>query len=151
MEDITSPEQVEKEDPNTTKLTFSKGWHEKFMKRNRLMVRRCTTVAQKRPDHVIDKPCANILKVRQLCKKIHCALKDIHAMDKIAMWNDISNTMIEKRGVHTVSLKSTSHKKLKITVCLTAVANGSKKKPFIVFKGAKHKLKRLNEQFKTIL
>ena len=71
------------------------------------------------------------------------ALKDIHAMDETAVWNDmISNTTIEKRRAHTVSLKSTGHENLKITVCLTAAADGSKKKPFTVFKGAKREAKR---------
>ena len=141
---------MEKEDPNTTKLTFSEGWLEKFMKRNGLTVRRCTTVAQKRPDQLIDKLCAYILKVRRLRRKMNYALEDILAMDETVVWNDmISNTTIEKRGAHTVSLKSTGHEKLKITVCLTAAADGSKKKPFIVFKGATCEVKRLNEQFKT--
>ena len=37
-------------------------------------------------------------------------LKDILAMDETAVWNDmISNTTIEKRGEHTVNLKSTGH------------------------------------------
>ena len=49
----------------------------------------------------------------------------------------IANTAVEKGGAHTVSLKTTGHEKAKITVCLTACANGDKKKPFFVFKGAK--------------
>lgn len=40
-------------------------------------------------------------------------------------------------------------KNQKITVCLTAAADGTRKKPFIVFKGAKREVKQLNEQFKT--
>lgn len=39
----------------------------------------------------------------------------------------ISNTTVEKRGAHTVNLKSTGHKKSKITVCLAATADGGKK------------------------
>ena len=56
---------------------------------------------------------------------------------------------MEKRGAHTVSLRTTGHEKAKITVCLTACANGDKKKPFFVFKGAKREVKRLNEEFRT--
>ena len=46
-------------------------------------------------------------------------------------------------------LKTTGHEKSKITVCLTAVADGRKKKPFVVFKGAKREVKKLNEEFKS--
>lgn len=55
----------------------------------------------------------------------------------------------EKRGVHSVHLKSTGHEKSKITVCLTATADGEKKKPFIVFKRAKRDVKRLNEEYQS--
>ena len=61
----------------------------------------------------------------------------------------IANTTVEKRGAHTVSLKTTGHEKAKITVCLTACANGDKQKPFFLFKGAKREVKRLNEEFRT--
>ena len=61
----------------------------------------------------------------------------------------ISNDTLKKRGAHTVNLKCTSHEKSKITVCLTAEADGTKKKLFIVFKGAKREVKKLIEEFKT--
>ena len=55
--------------------------------------------------------------------------------DETAVWNDmIANTTVEKRGVHTVSLRTTGHEKAKITVCLTACVNGDKKKPFLYLK-----------------
>ena len=47
------------------------------------------------------------------------------------------------------SMKSTGHEKCRVSVCLTAKANGSKLKPFIVFKNAKHEAKALSEEFKT--
>lgn len=37
---------------------------------------------------------------------------------------------VEKRGAHSVNLKSTGHEKSKITVCLSATADGGKKKAF---------------------
>ena len=71
-------------------------------------------------------------------------MEHIIAMDETAVWNDmIANTTVEKRGAHTVSLKTTGHEKAEITVCLTACANGDKKKPFFVFKGAKREVKRV--------
>ena len=56
---------------------------------------------------------------------------------------------MEKRGAHSVNLKSTGHEKSKITVCLTTSADGGKKKPFFVFKGAKTDVKRLNEEYQS--
>ena len=35
-----------------------------------------------------------------------------------------------------------------MTVCGTAAADGTKKKPFLAFKGGKREAKRLNEEFK---
>ena len=60
----------------------------------------------------------------------------------------ILNTTLEKREAHIVNLKSTGHEKSKITVCLTAAADGTRKKAFIVFKGAKREVKKQNEEFK---
>lgn len=77
-------------------------------------------------------------------------LKNIIAMDETAVSNDMaSNKTVEKRGTRTVNLKSTGHEKSKITVCSTATADGGKKKPFFVFKGAKCDVKRLNEDYRT--
>ena len=88
--------------------------------------------AQKNPSQLIDKLCA--LKVRKLRQRVNYDMEDIIAMDETAVWNDmIANTTVEKRGAHTVSLKTPGHEKAKITVCLTACANGDKKKPFFVF------------------
>ena len=77
-------------------------------------------------------------------------LSNIIAMDDTAVWNDmILNTTVEKRCAHSVNLKTTGHEKSKITVCLTAIAGGRKKKPFIVLKGAKREVTKLNEEFKS--
>ena len=39
------------------------------------------------------------------------------------------------RGAHTVQIATTGHDKQRITICLAAFADGTKLKPFIVFKG----------------
>lgn len=46
-------------------------------------------------------------------------------------------------------MKTTGHEKTKVSVCLTAKADGTKLKHFIVFPGAKRETKLLNEEFKT--
>lgn len=142
-------EEKQKDDPNIKTLVFSAGWLTQFMKRNGLSIRRRTTQTQKTPDQLIDKLSAYILKLRRLRKRMNYELKNIIAMDETAIWNDmISNTTVEKRGAHSVNMKTTGHEKSKITVCLTATADGTKKKPFFVSRGAKRDVKRLNEEYK---
>ena len=45
--------------------------------------------------------------------------------------------------------KSTGHQNCLLFVCLTAKADGSKLKPFTMFRNAKRKTKTLNDEFKT--
>ena len=60
----------------------------------------------------------------------------IFAMDKTACWMGMpSNTTVASAGSRSIPLKSTGHKKDHFTVILTTKANGTKLKPFIVFKG----------------
>ena len=49
----------------------------------------------------------------------------------------------------SIRLKTSGHEKSKVSVCLTAKADGTKLKPFIVFPGAKKETKQLNEEFKN--
>ena len=43
--------------------------------------------------------------------------------------------LLEVRGAHTVQIATTGHDKQRITICLAAFADGTKLKPFVVFKG----------------
>lgn len=57
-------------------------------------------------------------------------------MDETACWFDMpSDTTVALSGSKSVPLKSTGHDKDHFTVILTARADGTKLKPFIVFKG----------------
>ena len=67
-------------------------------------------------------------------------------MDETPVWDDmVSDTTDDKVGATSVNLKTTGHEKVMVTVCLSARADGTKLKPFIVFRGAKRELKKLNE------
>ena len=71
-------------------------------------------------------------------------------MDEKPVWLDmVSNTTVDKTGARTVTMKSTGHQNCLLFVCLTAKADGSKLKPFIMFRNAKRKTKTLNDEFKT--
>ena len=69
-------------------------------------------------------------------------------MDKTPFWNDmVSNTNVEKTGSKEVPMKLTGHDKVCVSVCLTGKADGTRLKPFIVFKGAKRKRKPFTMNF----
>ena len=71
-------------------------------------------------------------------------------MDETAVWQDmLSNTTVDSIGHNTIAMKTTGHEKTKVSVCLTAKADRTKLKPFIVFPGAKRETKLLNEEFKA--
>ena len=106
-------------------LSYSRGWLEKFMNRNGLSLRRRRTEAQK-TDELIDRLYAYILKIRRFHTRFNYDLRNIIAMDETAIWNDmISETTLEKRGAHTVHLKTTGHENSKVTVCLAAAPKRS--------------------------
>ena len=70
-------------------------------------------------------------------------------MDETPVWDDmVSNTTVDKVGATSVNLKTTGHEKVMVTVCLSARADRTKLKPFIVFRGAKQESKKLNEDYK---
>ena len=64
-------------------------------------------------------------------------------MDETAIWSDmVGNVTVDTTGTKDVPLKSTGNEKVEVSVYLTAKADGTKLKPFIVFQGA-------NEEFKN--
>ena len=127
-----------------------RGWLEKFMKRNCLSLRRRTTTIQKDPAHIVDRLVQYVLHVRRMSRKYKLNPNSILAMNETAVWADMTApTTVERCGEREVILKSTSHEKVRISVCLTAKADGTKLKPFIVFGGAKRECKELNTEFRN--
>ena len=49
----------------------------------------------------------------------------------------VSNTAVDVVGKKTVSMKTTGHEKCCVTAGLAAKGDGTKLKPFIVFKGCR--------------
>ena len=55
-------------------------------------------------------------------------------MDETAVWADmVANTTIDNIGTRSVSLKTTGYEKVRVSVCLSAKADGIRLKPMIVF------------------
>ena len=145
IHDQSTDEPAEKE-----KFVASRGWLEKFMKRNGLSLRRRTTTAQKNPSAMVDKLVMYIVQNRRLQRKFKYTANSIIAMDETAIWSDmLSGTTVDTKGKKDIPLKTTGHEKVRVSVCLTAKADGTRLKPFIVFGGAKRECKTLNDEFKT--
>ena len=117
------------------------------MKRNNLSLRRKTSVAQKDPDLLISKIVSYILRVRRLRMKYSYQPSDIIAFDETPVWADmVSDTTVDVVGKKTVSMKTTGHEKCRVTAGLAAKSDGTKLKPIIVFKGAKHEVEQLQKE-----
>ena len=129
---------------------LSNGWVQKCMARNRLSERCRTTEWQKDQDRLIDKLIAYILQVQRQQNRHSYSHSDIIAMDQTAVWQYmLSSTTVDNVGEKSIRLKTTGHERSKVSVCLTAKADGIKLKPFIVFLGAKRETKQLNEEYKN--
>ena len=131
------------------KFEATKGWLEKFMRRTGLSMRRRTSVAQKDPNQLINKIVCYHIQVRRLQSKFDFLPSNIYAMDETPVWEDmVATTTVDRKGTKDVVMQSTGHEKARVTVCLTDKADGSKLKPFIVFKGAKRECVKLNDEFR---
>ena len=124
------------------------GWLFKFMKQHNLSLRRKTSVAQKDPDLLIAKIVSYILRERKLQIKYSYRPSDIIASDETPAWADmVSNTTVDVVGEKTVSMKTTGHEKCRVTAGLVAKGDGTKLKPFIVFKGGKRDVEKLKKEY----
>ena len=57
-------------------------------------------------------------------------------MDETPLWLDMpSNTIIARSNARSVLIRTTGHDKGRFTVVLSAMADGRKLEPFVVFKG----------------
>ena len=133
-------------DPLST-FKASKGWLQVFMKRNKLSLRRKTTVCQKTPQDLIPKLISYIMYLRRLQIAHKFSTANMFAMDETACWMDMPpDTTVDVRRARCVPLKTTGHEKDHFTVTLSAHADGKKLKPYIVFKGkGTHLMKELSK------
>lgn len=126
----------------------SNGWLVKFLHRNGLSLRRKTSISQSLPADYIPKLVSFIVRLRNIQREHKYQESNIIAMDETACWMDMpSSTTIDHVGARSISLKTTGHDKDHYTVILTARADGTKLKPYIVFKG---KGTRLMKQLQCI-
>uniref|UniRef100_A0A915LSX9 DDE-1 domain-containing protein n=1 Tax=Meloidogyne javanica TaxID=6303 RepID=A0A915LSX9_MELJA len=81
-------------------------------------------------------------------KRKECSFSDILAMDETAVWfDDPGGRCIDTRGAKDVTVLTTGHEKMRITVCLSARSDGKKLLPYVLVKN-KRPIVRLVQQFK---
>ena len=127
-------------------FVVSNGWVKNFMRRNGFLLHRKTKAAQEDPQRLIDKLILHLLHARRLSIKYKYTPSSTIAMEEISASNGmVSNTTIDKQGAKTVCLKT----KCMVSVCLAAKADGTKLKPFVVFRAVKRESKSLDEEFES--
>ena len=88
-------------------------------------------MCQKPPSDYVSKIVSFIVYVRSKQLKFGFKPENIVAMDETAIWPDSpGNSTIEFVGVKQVPIKSTGHERFRITMALSAKADGTKLKVF---------------------
>lgn len=136
------------ENPDLENLKLSKGWLDGFCQRHRLVLRRRTTVCQKAPVDFVEKVCDFILYTRKLIKDEGVHANAVYGMDETSVWLDpAASTTIAPVGVRDVSIRGVGHDKVRITVALTAKADGKKCLPFVLL-NRKRVIPEIADQFR---
>lgn len=114
------------------------GWLRSFMKRHNVSFRRPTHIAQKLPAELDEKRqnfWSFIIRMRRLR---NYDLSMIGNMDETPIWIDMPGaSTLDSVGSKTVSVKTTGHEKSRITVMLSAMADGTKLPPMVLLKGVR--------------
>jgi hypothetical protein len=105
------------------------------MRRNGLVMRTRTTIAQKLPDYYTEKIYEFHKYIILLRKKNNYELSQIVNMDEVPVTFDVpGNRTVEIKGIKSVSIKTTGNEKHRFTVVLACCADGTKLPPMIIFK-----------------
>ncbi|KAL2091434.1 hypothetical protein ACEWY4_013697 [Coilia grayii] len=131
-------------DSRDEEFSASVGWLNRFLRRNNFTCRRRTTIAQKDAKEFTDKLVKFVTFSTRIIKTKKILDRDIIAMDETAVWFDmVGSTTVDTRGARSIPLKTTGHEKSHLTVVLAAKADGTKLKPFVVFKGGVREVKAM--------
>ncbi|XP_070786398.1 major centromere autoantigen B-like [Enoplosus armatus] len=121
----------------------STGWLQRFLERNDLSLRRRTPMIQTDPSLLTEKLVSFVDYVGKAVGSNGILERDIIAMDEATVWFDVVPPTTTDTGG---ALKSTGHGKSHLTVVLAAKADGTKLKPFIVFRGAAGEVAAMQQQ-----
>ena len=122
------------EPDNMGKFQGSRGWFKRFKVRHGLTIRKKTTQTQRTPSDLVPKVVRFLLYIRKVLEETK--YQKVIAYDETACWFDaVGDTTVEKVGAQDVTMASTGHEKVNVTVGLAYASDGSKLVPTIVFKG----------------
>lgn len=113
----------------------SMNWCRRFFGRNKLSIRRRTTISQRLPsDHeeLLTKFQSYVIKMRQ---KYSYDMSQIGNADQTPLTFDLpSENTVNIKGARSVTMRSTGNEKNRFTVMLGCMADGTKLPPYVVFK-----------------
>jgi len=116
-----------------TKVVITESWIDRFLERHLFSLRRKTTACQKDPQDLIPKIVDFVLYVRKIRKDNEYLLSDIVACDETPVWLDlVSCTTIDMKGAKEIPIKTTGNEKCKMSVMLSAKADGTKLRPHVI-------------------
>ena len=95
-------------------------------------------MGQRLPQDLLTKVVGFIVSTRRLRYFKNYLPSSIGNMDETPLWLETPrDTTIARRGERSIPLRTTGHEKSRFTVILSAMADGRKLKPYVVFKGVR--------------
>ena len=114
----------------------SKGWVQKFMRRNKLILRHRIPLSQQLPIQLESKICRFLETCARYMKLGQYPLELVGNMDETPLFFDIaSNRRGKGKGENECIVRTCGHEKKHVTVILTVTGDGGILPPVIVFKG----------------
>ncbi|XP_046880826.1 uncharacterized protein LOC124470774 [Hypomesus transpacificus] len=118
-------------DGGSPEFTASAGWLEKFLLRNGFSARRSTAAAQEDAGQVMKKVVSYLTVTTQTIAQKEIKDNNIIAMAETEVWFDTARSTDDQRSG---PLRATDQEKSHVTVVLAAKADGTKLKPYVIFK-----------------
>lgn len=116
-------------------------WVQNFMRRNKLSVRRPTSVGQPQPPDCVQKIASFLTFVREATAEI--SPQDVGNMDEVPVPFDLFyGRTVALKGSDCVKIDTTGHEKAYFTVVLCVTATGEKLPPTLIFKKKTHSERR---------
>lgn len=113
----------------------SRGWLQRFMKRQGFSIRRRTTLCQRLPEAYEEKLMSYQRYVIDLRKKHDYLISQMGNADQSPVYFEMPlDTTLQKTGSKSVSILTGGNTKLRCTVMLCALADGTKLRPYVIFK-----------------
>lgn len=113
----------------------SLGWCKRLMRRQGLSLRRRTTICQKLPNEFEEKLLSYQRYIIGERRKHNYPMSAMGNADETPVFFDmVSNNTVNEIGAKTVTIKTTGNEKLRVSVMLTALADGTKLPPYMILK-----------------